>query len=117
MDISKAEEKLKFADYLLHRSELEFLGAAMRHVLEASNVAVAVNFGLDDTNIAHQIINRKLSEGSKEEREFSGTYLSLWKLATNPSPAKSDVAKSLARVKTFVEYVKARRSFGAQSLV
>lgn len=117
MDLAKAEEKLKFADYLLHRSELDFLGAAMKHILEASNISVAVNFGLEDTNIARQIIGKKLSDGSKEEREFCGAYLALWKLASTPSPAKSEVVKSFGRVKAFVEYVKARRSFGTQSIM
>ncbi len=117
MDISKADEKLKFADYLLNRGEVEFLSAAMRHIVEASNIAVAVNFNLEDTNIARQIIGKKLSDGTKEEKEFCGSYLSLWKLATNPSPAKSDVQKSLVRVRAFAEYVRRKREFSASNIV
>ena len=108
--LEEAESKIRFADYLLQMSEPEFLPGVTKHILEAANKAVSVNFGLEGTtNVSHILINKKLAEGSKEEREFSGTYLALWKLATNPQPTKEEVTKALSRVKTFTQYVKIKR--------
>lgn len=108
--LEEAESKLKFADYLLQRDNFsEYASAVAKHILAAANAAVSVDFGLAGTNISHILINKKLAEGSKEEREFSGTYLSLWKLAVNPQPAKGDIDKAMARVKAFVGYVKGRQ--------
>src|SRR3989338_6532929 len=108
--LEEAESKLKFADYLLQRENFsEYASGIARHLLDAANKAVSVNFGLEGTtNVSHILINKKLAEGSKEERELSGTYLALWKLATNPQPAKDEVARALARVKAFVGFVKGR---------
>ncbi len=109
--LEEAESKLKFADYLMQRDNFpEYAPAVAKHILAAANAAVSINFSLAGTNISHILINKKLAEGSKEEREFSGTYLSLWKLAVNPQPAKEEVTMAMARVKTFVGYVKGRRA-------
>ncbi len=108
--LEEADDKLKFADYLIHRDNFsDYATAITKHLLDAANKAVSANFGLDGTSISHIFINKKLSEGSREEREFSGSYLALWKLAVNPQPAKGDIEKAMARVKTFVGYVKGRQ--------
>ncbi len=108
--LEEADDKLKIADYLIHRDNFaDYATAITKHLLDAANKAVAVNFGLDGTSVSHILINKKLSEGSKEEREFSGSYLALWKLAVQPSPAKGDIEKAMARVKTFVNYVRGRQ--------
>ncbi len=107
--LEEAEDKLRFADYLIHRDNFsDYATAITKHILEAANKAVSVDLGLDSANINHIFINKKLSEGSKEEREFSGSYLALWKLAVNPTPTREEVTKALARVKAFVGYVKGR---------
>ena len=108
--LDEADDKLKFADYLIHRDNFsDYALAITKHLLDAANKAVSVNFGLAGTSVSHILINKKLSEGSKEEREFSGSYLALWKLATNPQPTKEEVTKALSRVKTFTQYVKIKR--------
>ena len=105
-----ADDKLKFADYLIHRDNFsDYATAITKHLLDAANKAVSVNFGLDGTSVSHILINKKLSEGEKEEREFSGSYLTLWTLPVQPSPARADIEKAMARVKTFVSYVKGRQ--------
>ena len=108
--LEEAEDKLRFAEYLIHRDNFsDYAGAITKHLLDAANKTISVNFGLDNTNVSHIFINKKLSEGSREEREFSGSYLALWKLATNPQPTKPEVEKAMARVKMFVAYVKGRQ--------
>src|SRR3989344_6051133 len=109
--LEEADDKLKFADYLIHRDNFaDYATAITKHILAAANRAVSVDLGLEGTtNVSHILINKKLAEGSKEEREFSGTYLALWKLATNPQPTKEEVTKALSRVKTFTQYVKIKR--------
>jgi len=108
--LEEAESKLKFADYLLQRENFsEYASGIARHLLDAANKAVSVNFGLEGaTNVSHILINKKLAEGSKEEREFSGTYLALWKLAANPKQTKEEVTKALSRVRNFVSYVRGK---------
>ena len=108
--LGEAESKLKFADYLLQRENFsEYAAAVAKHILTAANKAVSMNFSLEGTNISHILISKKLADGTKEEREFSGAYLALWKLAANPKPTKEEATKALARVKMFVRYVKERQ--------
>ncbi|MEK6808009.1 MAG: hypothetical protein AABX75_03190 [Nanoarchaeota archaeon] len=108
--LEEAESKLKFADYLLQRENFsEYASGIAHHLLEAANKAVTVIFNLDGTSINHLIINKRLSSGTQEEKDFSGVYLALWKLAANPKPTKEEITRMMARVRTFTQYVKAKR--------
>ena len=107
--LDEAESKLKFADYLLQRENFsDYAAAVAKHILAAANKAVSMNFSLEGTNISHILISKKLADGTKEEREFSGTYLALWKLAANPKQTKEEVTKALSRVRNFVSYVRGK---------
>lgn len=107
--LEEAEQKLKFADYLLNRDNIEsYLPAIVKHTLQAANKAVAELFGVDEkSSISPYFINKKLSESTAEqEKAFSGYYLELWKLAARPNLTKQDVVKAMKKVRIFVQWVK-----------
>jgi len=109
--LDEAQSKLRFADYLLQREGLEFIPGAMKHILQAANLAVSVHLSLDEkTSIGPALARQKLSEGSQQEKEFSTYFLELWKMTANPALTKQDVANAYKRVKIFVDYVKSVRS-------
>ncbi|MFH0868693.1 MAG: hypothetical protein V1839_00535 [archaeon] len=109
--LEDAQNKLRFADYLLQRGSPEFITGAMKHILQAANLAVSAHLALDEkTIISPALARQKLSEGSVQEQEFSVYFLQLWKLTTSPNLTTSDVANAYKRVKTFIDYVKSVRS-------
>lgn len=109
--LEEAQSKLRFADYLLQRGSSDFISGAMKHILQAANLAVASHLALDEKMIVSPALARqKLSEGSPQEKEFSVYFLSLWKLTSSPSLSTQDVANAYKRVKTFIDYVKSVRS-------
>ncbi len=112
MELNKLEEatkKLKFADYLMQQSGDSYNAAISKHLVQAANLALSELLALDGTNIAPQLIQKKLATGSQEEKDFSSFYLALWKLASNPGASKPDISNSLKKVKKFLDYVKETR--------
>ncbi len=105
--LDEAEQKLKFADYLLQReNNAALLDGAMKHILQAANKAVAELLALDDkSSISPVLVGRKLAEGSEKEKEFSAYYLGLWKMTLKPTTA-TDVTNAYKRVRTFLDYVR-----------
>jgi len=108
--LDEAEQKLRFADYLLQREGSgAFLDGAMKHILQAANKAVAELLCLDDKSvISPLLVRKKLLEGSEKEKEFSTYYLEVWKLTTRPATL-IDVTNAYKRVRTFVNYVREAR--------
>jgi len=108
--LDEAQSKLRFADYLLQRGTQEFTTGAMKHILQAANLAVAELLSLDEkTAVSPALARQKLSEGSPQEQDFSVYFLSLWKLTTSPALSTQDVANAYKRVKIFLDYVKSVR--------
>jgi hypothetical protein len=105
--LDEAEQKLKFADYLLQReNNAGLLDGAMKHILQAANKAVAELLVLDDKSaISPLLIGKKLAEGSEKEKEFSAYYLGLWKMTLKPATA-AEVTNAYKRVRLFVDYVR-----------
>src|SRR3989344_8518556 len=110
--LEEAEQKLKFADYLISRENTnEFLSGAMKHIFEAANLTVAEKLAFDNkSSISPILVRKKLAEGSEQEQEFSFYFLELWKLAVKPQLEKQEVANAYKRVKLFLNYVKEERS-------
>ena len=109
--LDEAQNKLRFADYLLQRGTPEFLDGAMKHILQAANLAVSVHLSIDEkTSVSPALAWQKLSEGSVQEQEFSAYFLSLWKMTATPNLTSSDVTNAYKRVNTFLNYVKSVRN-------
>jgi len=105
--LDEAEQKLKFADYLLQReNNAALLDGAMKHILQAANKAAAELLALDDkSSVSPVLVGRKLAEGSEKEKEFSAYYLGLWKMTLKPG-TPADVTNAYKRVRAFVDYVR-----------
>lgn len=110
--LDEAKQKLIFADYLLQREGPEVLPGAMKHILQAANIAVATLYALDErSSVSPLLVRKKLADSnSPQEKEFSGYFLELWKMTMNPALTKADVANAYKRVNTFLNYVKGVRA-------
>lgn len=109
--LEEAQNKLRFADYLLQREDSGFQTGAMKHILQAANLVVAELLAIDEkSSISPFLVKKKLDEGSQQEREFSAYFLELWKMTINPALSRQDVANAYKRVKTFLDYVKGVRA-------
>ena len=110
--IDDAQQKMKFADYLLQRDGDEMLSGVMKHILQAANTAVAVLYALDEKSIVSPLlVRKKLAESdSPQEKEFSNYFLELWKMTANPLLNKQNVVNAYKRVNTFISYVKGVRA-------
>jgi len=110
--LDEAQQKLRFADYLLQRESPEIIPGAMKHILQAANMAVAELLCMDDkSSVSPLLIRKKLAESENpNEKEFSTYFLELWKMTLNPALTRQDVANAYKRVKMFLDYVKSVRS-------
>jgi len=110
--LDEAEQKLRFADYLLQRDNTDaLLSGAVKHILQAANKAVAELLQLDEKSSVSPILaKKKLEELSPQAKEFSTYFLALWKMNVNPLLSKQEVANAYKGVNNFVKYVKEVRS-------
>lgn len=109
--LEEAQQKMRFADFLLQREGADVTSGAMKHILQSANLAVAVLLCMDDkSSVSPLLIRKKLSEGSPQEQEFSAYFLELWKMTYNPLLNRQDVANAYKRVNTFLNYVKSVRN-------
>ncbi len=106
----EVEEKLRFADYLLHREPC-YPEAAVKHILQAANTLVTLHLKLPKTaNISPILASQKLSLGNKEEKSFAEAYLDLWKLSIRPLIMRADAENAYKATKAFLDVVK--RAYG-----
>ncbi|MCX6774583.1 MAG: hypothetical protein NTY99_00640 [DPANN group archaeon] len=105
-EFAEIEEKLRFADYLLHREPC-YPDAAVKHILFAANQLVMMHLGLPKTaTISPILASQKLSLGNKEEKGFADAYLDLWKLSIRPLVRREDAENAYKATKAFLDMVK-----------
>jgi len=110
--LDDAQQKLRFADYLLQRDSPELMAGAMKHVLQAANLAVAVLLCMDEkSSVSPILIRKKLAESTNpQEKEFSTYFLELWKMTLSPGLTRQDIVNAYKRVSLFLNYVKGVRA-------
>ncbi len=110
MEITEAVKKLKFADYLLSQdNNMNYMNTAIKHILQAANIAVVEHLQLDNkSNISPMLARQKLAEGSEIEKEFAVSYLELLRM-TARAVTKEEAVKVYRDVKKFVNWVREKR--------
>ena len=102
--LEEAKKKLAFADYLLNNSEYSV--GALKHILQAANLAVMEFLGLESATISPMLVQKQLENGTEQEKEFSKYFLEIWRMTTRMNPAQSDVKMAHKKVKEFIEVVR-----------
>lgn len=102
--LEEAKKKLKFADYLLNNSE--YNAGALKHILQAANLAVMEYLNLENATISPSLIQKKLEAGTPEEQEFSKYFLEIWRMTTSVSPSQTNIKTAYKKVKEFIEAVR-----------
>lgn len=111
-ELSEAEKKLIFADFLLNREDTEpYNNAAIRHVVEASRLAVKSLTNLEEDSIkSPQLLRQTLSKfEEKEPRDFAKFYISFLQSVSKGTAKKSEIQNALRRTRDFIAWIKERK--------
>jgi hypothetical protein len=106
-NLEDAEKKLKFAEYLLSRSNNEaYLKGIVQHLLKAANIAASEHLEVNGSVNPNLVQNSLVQSDQPEVLEFSKVYIDLWKLPTKIRLTKEEVGNTYKSVKAFVYWVK-----------
>ncbi len=110
MDIAEAVKRLRFADYLISKdNSASYTNAAVRHILQAANIATAEHLQLDGrSKVSPMLARQKLAEGSEVEKELAESYLELMRM-TQRAVTREEAVKVYKQVKAFVDWVREKK--------
>ncbi len=110
-DLTAAEKKLMFADFLLNREDTQpYDTAAIRHVLEAAKLSIRAltDLSMDDTG-SPQLVKQTLARfEEKEPQDFARGYMDFLSAVSKGTAKKLEIQNTMHKIRDFIQWIESR---------